>query len=160
MVDKSILRTIIDNWYNRSKDEKIDEFDRFISLWISFNAWGYHEIETDKDRQMIDDLKKNQKMLESYDKAKLDKQFMKKLHDISNDKIKTYKPKPEYVWLDNDKSLNTLLEMIYKIRCNLFHGRKDRNTERDKNLVKWARIVLTCIFDHLKDRDDFLANST
>ncbi len=156
MVGIWVISKIIDNWYNRSKDKKLDEFDRFISLWISFNAWGCHETGFDVDRKMLDDLKKNPKMEDSYNKAKESESFLKSLCEMVDKKVLTYRSKPKEVWLDNEKSLDCLLEVIYRIRCNLFHGRKVPFDGNDAKLVKWARMILTPIFDNLRSRNDFL----
>ena len=149
----SILEKIINNWYNRSNDENLDEIDRFISLWISFNAWGCHETNTDVDRNMLDSLKKNQKMKESYNKAKKDEHFSKILSERIGDEI-TKRGQNKHVKLDDGKSLDSVLDVIYQIRCNLFHGRKDPDTVRDEILIKWAYEILTKIFYPLKNRID------
>ena len=48
--------------------------------------------------------------------------------------------------IGNIENLGEVLEVIYQIRCNLFHGAKDLEDERDHDLVKLAYDILTELF--------------
>ena len=52
-----------------------------------------------------------------------------------------------------------VLEVIYTIRCNLFHGRKDPEEEQEITYVKWATFLLDHVFNGVMNREDFLARS-
>lgn len=161
MVDISILNGIIDNWHTRSTGKEFrefNEFDKFIALWIAFNAWGSHETNIEIDAQMIKQLQTNSKMIKSYEKSKENKRFLKNLSDLASEKIPDHR-KNKMVYLDSEKSLGSVLDVIYLIRCNLFHGRKDPNIDEDTRLVRTARIILSIMFDQLKASNDFIRNA-
>jgi len=62
------LRKLIIDWFNRSQGQDIqfDIFDRFVSLWISFNSWMGYESEEATDRCMIEWAKTNADLKNSY----------------------------------------------------------------------------------------------
>lgn len=41
-VTQEYLNRLVDHWFKRAVGENVqfDDFDRFVSLWIAFNAWG------------------------------------------------------------------------------------------------------------------------
>lgn len=155
-----IVKRTIFRWYSRSKGQEITSpphaFDNFISLWIAFNCWGYYETSEDTDRKMINSLKTNIKLKEEFEKSKKERYFLEKLLKMKGIGIPTHRPRPTEVRFDDENSFGDILEVIYTIRCNLFHGRKDPINQDDLNYVSWACFILDRIFSKLKDRSDFL----
>ena len=71
--------------------------------------------------------------------------------------IPTHRAPPnDYVSFEDEDSFAQVLEVIYTIRCNLFHGRKDPEEEQEKTYVKWATFVLDHVFNGIMDGRDFL----
>lgn len=63
------LREIILGWYRRSQGAVLDftPCDKFISLWISFNAWARHVSRKETDRRMIEWAKENNLLRQTFD---------------------------------------------------------------------------------------------
>ena len=63
MTDIYALEQLIRRWHERSSSNSVpmdNPFDRFVCLWIAFNAWGSHVTNTEtEDRKMIDRLKQD-----------------------------------------------------------------------------------------------------
>lgn len=162
MVDaqKGLIKmTLIDyhefelKWLDRAKrhDKIVDEGDKFISLWIAFNGWMKRTFgEGKSDRKLIESVKRFQKIRSIFDTLKIDnEQFVKSLEELSKHSIADMR----FFKNDNkvtryDGSFESLIEAIYKIRCNLFHGRKDPDEDRkDYELVCLSYKILLALFE-------------
>ena len=159
MTDEKELKSLIRRWYGRAKPGTVtnnDPFDLFICLWIAFNAWGVHEtrIET-HDTEMIKALKTNPKLEEAFNRCRDRTDFQEMLLNLKGHKIPTHKESPRFVCLENVTSLPQLLSVLYQIRCNLFHGRKDPEAADEVRLVKRGIFILDTMFDVIMHRGDF-----
>lgn len=146
-------------WMRRAgdSDRKPDKGDQFISLWIAFNGWikskyGNDELESD----LIERVKKNNELRNTF-------------RDLRGDRLSTpLKKLKDYTILDMryendsskskryDGSLESLIDVLYQIRCNLFHGRKNFDENKiDQELIHLAYDVLYPLFDnYLREYDD------
>lgn len=136
--------------YEEKKGEadKVDDGDRFLSLWIAFNSWmkGYlPNGEGKTDKKLIDYVKKSdmKKVFETLKKT--DKKFMDNLTKFETFVIRDLKQKKSLKYgyesdynedleegnpkVADNKLFESFIDIIYTIRCNLFHGTKVINTE-------------------------------
>jgi len=137
----------------------IDFADRFISLWICFNSiLRKHYGERISDRTMIQRAKNDFENAggtlpwkEYYD-LMCDHEYRKNLEELKSlMPIKNMKNNESI-----DMSNKSLIEIIYAIRCNLFHGRKDpTDTEtKDFRLVKFAFLLLApLVIEYARQND-------
>ena len=145
-------RYFTDNWLERAERERgyIDDGDRFISLWIAFNGWMRGKFGEDMgDRRQIESVKGKSDFKRVFNKFKTeDTAFSECLEELEalpvmgmrfrNNREDIYK---------YDGTFETLIEVIYQVRCNLFHGRKNINEdERDLELVKLSYRILLPLF--------------
>ncbi len=140
---------LVRRWHDRSRGGRTvlnDPFDKFICLWIAFNAWGAHKTSLGRDVEMIEALKRDPQLKASFDRCNRDTDFSERLSELKGDRIVDDRT-GEAVSLDADSSFESVLQVVYKIRCNLFHGRKDPARRRDLKLVSWAYFVLGRVFD-------------
>ena len=140
----------IEEWIKRSDRKEGEDFidigDKFISLWIAFNAWlksKFGENKSDHDlrnelinfspmEDIFNELKNNNKELDQFKNYRI--KDMKFIEDES--RMKNY-----------DSTFKSLVESLYAIRCNLFHGRKNYNdNQTDKELVELAYKILSPLF--------------
>lgn len=146
-------------WLERAERNNVfvDKGDKFISLWIAFNGWmkgKFGEGKTDRNlinkvKELVDiknvfnDLKNNDPhFIENLNK--LGKYSVADMRDINNaNKIKIY-----------DGTFEYLIEVIYQIRCNLFHGRKD-TSEKDFELICLSYDILLPLFKEYLKRNDY-----
>lgn len=139
-------------WLERAERgrEYIDNGDRFISLWIAFNGWMRGKFGEDlRDKSQIESVKKmsdfNQ-VFESLKQENLD--FRECLDELKKIPVVNmqFKNNREKVYR-YDGTFESLIELIYQVRCNLFHGRKDIEDDRkDIEMVGLAYRILLPLF--------------
>lgn len=144
------LVEFIDTWLKRAKREKeyIDDGDRFVSLWIAFNAWLKSEYSENKpDKELIKEVKKNSELKSLFIKLKNEKSFSEALGRISNRRVYDARcPKNRDKIKEYNGSFESLIDVLYQIRCNLFHGRKNINKLEEFILVGEAKNILLPLF--------------
>lgn len=139
-----------EKWIERAErnDRTLDKADRFISLWIAFNGWMRGKFgESKSDHELLSKVKKLDKMENIFSRLKSEcHNFSENLnelekYDVVNMRFTDYRNK--------DKKYNgtfgSLIETIYQIRCNLFHGRKE-TYGKDFRLVCLAYDILSPLF--------------
>ena len=101
------------------------------------------------DRNKIQSVKKMQDFEGVFNHLREDniafKEYLDKLEGISVAGMQS-KTNRELVYR-YDGTFESLIEVIYQVRCNLFHGRKDINKDKkDIELVKLAYRILLPLF--------------
>lgn len=147
------LRKLIVNWFRRSQGESVNEFnsfDRFVSLWISFNAWGKYESRIESDRDMIQWAKFDGDLTNRFAELfRKDSEFSKDVNALKSlcpiQRHRPYRGTRE-VNITNINNFSEVLEAIYVIRCNFFHGSKAIDDKRDQTLVELAFKILSKLF--------------
>jgi hypothetical protein len=154
-----IWQIFTEKWLQRAErtQRALDDGDRFISLWIAFNGWMKGEFgEKQNDNDLIKEVKKNQPFKDTFIKLRNDsmefRQNLDKLSDYSVLDMRCMDDPSKYKRYDG--SFQSLLEVIYQVRCNLFHGRKDVDDDRkDFELVSLSYNILLPLFkEYLKNR--------
>jgi hypothetical protein len=147
------LRKLVVNWFRRSQGELVGEFtifDNFVSLWISFDAWGTYQSREDRSRKMIEWVKSNETLKEKFvESFKKDSNFVQDVRALIDlcpiHRHKPYKDSTEV----NIKSINdfdNVLEAIYQIRCNFLHGHAAFDDKRNQTLIELAFRILSKLF--------------
>jgi len=144
-------------WLKRSRrrGKGLDDGDRFISLWIAFNGWmrgRYGESLT--DAKQIEHVKQNNEFQQAF---RLLRQrslsFSILLRALGQHKVANMRyPGNEDRMLRYDGSFETLVDVIYNVRNNLFHGRKNiQDNKKDFELVVLSYRILRRLFtEYLK----------
>ena len=136
----------------RKEDECVDDGDRFISLWIAFNGWMKGRFdENGNDKMLLDETKKLAEFNDSFNHLKQDdflfKKNLEKLATYTVVNMKKQKDKDEYDEYRYDGTLESLIDVLYQVRCNLFHGRKEINANsKDFELVSLSLSILLPLF--------------
>lgn len=134
----------------REEHDSIDDGDRFISLWIAFNGWMRGEFGEDlSDRQYIDNVKKLEEFKSVFETLKTNNpNLISDLTELKKISVvdMRFRKREETIY-KFDGTFESLIEVIYQIRCNLFHGRKDVNEDKkDIELVRLAYRILLPLF--------------
>jgi hypothetical protein len=145
-------RIFTEKWLQRAERGQciIDDGDRFISLWIAFNGWMRGKFGEDKtDRYQIDSVKEIQDFKGVFDNLKITdpefKEHLDKLGGLSVVDMRFRNGREEIVRYNG--TFESLIEVIYQIRCNLFHGRKDvEEDKKDFDLVSLSYQILLPMF--------------
>lgn len=144
-------KKIIETWKEKGNKEN-DEFSKFICYWIAFNCWLY---------TITDEIGDRNALIKLYKKSSTNNKFKKLVCDNKNnlkDKVKNLK---EVCPIKNNRKngcektiskaddFEEVMNVIYEIRCNLFHGSKSDEDLRDSEVIKGAVPVLEIIVKNL-----------
>lgn len=135
-------------------------FTKFIALWEAFNCWlripseGSGKRVHPKDRDLITDFKDNTVVQGNFRKLLKDspeyKQALANLKNLSPVyRVQGISTTNSSVKIDNETDLAETMDVVYQIRCNLFHGAKSLYDHRDQELVAAAHEVLLPLFKQL-----------
>ena len=160
----------IKEWYVQSLQE---QFNPFIKLWIAFNGWYKGKFpDTVIDRASIDRCKQDEELLRYYQISFSVDEFCKYLNMFGNEldkkplenltrprdmKLKLNKmvdnneeDKETVHFLDDSsEALGIYLDVIYRVRCNLFHCEKSLTSDRDKLIDKCSFKTLSVIMKQI-----------
>lgn len=163
-------KTKIKEWYVQSLQE---QFNPFIKLWIAFNGWYKDKFpDARTDRISIEKCKQDIELLSYYQRSfstnefcnylnilgsELDKKPLENLTRSRNKKLQLNKmtdinQEGEQIihFLDNSsEAFGIYLDVIYRVRCNLFHCEKSPSSERDKLLIECSFKTLSLIMKQI-----------
>lgn len=145
-------------WLERAKrfNVPVDDGDRFISLWVAFNGWMRGQFgENLSDGRLLRAAKKFPKLTAVFiDLKSNDIAFQSNLNILRTYPIYNMKY-PDVDPTTYDGTLASLLQVIYNVRCNLFHGRKNVDEDtKDQTVVSLSYKILLPLFEaFLKRRD-------
>jgi len=146
-------RYFTERWLERAerRQKPIDDGDRFISLWIAFNGWMKGRFgEAEWDKTLIKRLKKSVYATQIFKDLKRDDvHFVKLLQELSQYTVSDMR----YTNNQNrtkryEGTFDSLIDVIYQVRCNLFHGRK--NIEENKKDLELVRLSYQILLPLLK----------
>ncbi len=130
---------LILSWYKKSTEE--DYFSKFIFLYLAFNASLRKKffVNSKTDREAIDSLKKADKIKETYfNFIKMDREIIVSLESIIRElqkeplqNISKNNGKLIKIAINNIQDWPNLIEFVYTVRNNLFHGTKNPEELRD-----------------------------
>ena len=130
-------------WLEKALREK-DDFNKFISSWIAFNAL-YNREDKRYENQRIQSFMKHVSH-KKYAVLLLDTTyFYTPIRDLRPEHDGTTREHID-VMIDNrialGKRLSSLMLCIYQFRCNLFHGDKFLDDLRNQELAKESAKIL------------------
>ena len=137
-----------ENWLRRAerRQEYIDDGDRFISLWIAFNSWMKGKFgDAVKDSTLVKHVKESVEVQRIFEKMKYDGEFSESLRKLGNigDIANMQYPNCSEKYKKYDGQFTSLMDVLYQVRCNLFHGRKDVEADqKDIELVSLSYQIL------------------
>ena len=141
------LGQIIRKWYEKAQNAE-DPFDKFIYLWIAFDAFATNYSEKEWPKQIRKSIEKDPMLTNCYISLMKNNHFSRKIRELQKlcpvyDTRKKFRNDPRHsVTLSDPNNFEELINVIYKIRNNLFHGGKSPDEERDKELVSLAFNIL------------------
>lgn len=142
-VTEEHLNRLVDHWFKRAVGENIqfDDFDRFVSLWIAFNAWGTAKLDSNLITSFRNLIGTDQSFLNEV-------KMLKDLCPVTRGK---HYRRSDSATISDVNNFPEVLEVIYVIRNNLFHGEK-LDDPRDRALVLHAFGILSKLFEKVKSR--------
>ncbi|MCP6718953.1 MAG: HEPN domain-containing protein [Patescibacteria group bacterium] len=147
MSSTSNYQKIIETWIKKG-DLENDSFSRFICYWIAFNCWLYTKTNEVHDRVALSKLYQQEYLFKDFQKlvTKNENLFAElvKVCPIENNRIGNIN-KP----INDVEKFNEVVDVLYEIRCNLFHGSKTDTNKRDIEVAKAATPVLEVIVKNI-----------
>lgn len=140
------IKNLIKIWWGKAFSES-DHFSKFLFLWICFNAWLAHESGEDIDRDMLDWLKKqnchSSKLVDCFETCKMQRTFVDNLKFFAgNSPFKDSRGKRPDIIVKDENDFENIVEAIYRIRCNLFHGGSEAQENETQILIAMSNIIL------------------
>ncbi len=156
---------LIKQWFERSNSEK-DVFTKFIFLYISFTAFLTQAHPGMADREIINSLKEANDARSFYmslirNDPMLRATIQKLVSELRNQPIENDTRINDRNWtgidgvIRDETDWENLVEYWYRVRNNLFHGRKAPEFIRDRNLVEFAYRTLAPLMANFIKHDLF-----
>jgi hypothetical protein len=141
------IRDLVRVWYEKRARREDDPISKFVFLWFCFNAWLAFESDEDVDARMLSWLKgsdgKRSRLRAAYNTARASSAFEDQLQTLASYcPIRSNRPGKPDVSISSVDDFQSIVDAIYRVRCNLFHGTKSADDNRDYKLVKVCSLIL------------------
>lgn len=148
-MEENNVKELIRVWFHKAQVET-DIFSKFVFLWFCFNAWLAFKSNRETDGNMINWLKRNRSSdlyiaYQSIIDSEADSTPIEELVNLSpiyGEVSHQRLARRADIRINDKNDFDNLIEAIYRIRCNLFHGRKDADLRRDQELVQACGNIL------------------
>ena len=137
-------------WYKYGLEKNDDAIVKFMTHWIAFN-WLYSEcrsssrtLESEAIEKYCEKHYSELSKFNAFASPAITVFQERPVHDVFKGRV-TAEGTDRYNSLIHDtglKQLTSLILTIYHVRCNLFHGSKSLNLDRDVELVRASSIIL------------------
>ena len=139
-----------------------DPFLRFIAIWITFNALYERNLPGERERRQIRAISER-KDFRSFHAAVLAQSpdYERAIQLLASTGVSDVRTGKRRV-INDATDLESVLLCVYQVRCNLFHGGKHREDERDRMLSTSGFVVisylLTCTMSGNVPPSSFLSS--
>lgn len=143
------LRHRISWWHLRAKRETKDYWIRFVLYYLIFDAFISNESGSGNDKTKLRWFYDNNNSLKGSFKACWNTKLLPQARALKSI-CPVYDMRPgstKSVTINDETNIEEIFNVIYQIRCNLFHGSKDVMNSRDSNLVYHAGQFLRSAID-------------
>ena len=131
---------VVEEWEYAAQREK-SYFVKFALEYFAFNSLLRLKFSDDhtRDRDLIERFKG---WVQCKNPQFEDKDAIRNLMKTTRERSLKNLTRTEYISIKNDKDWNNIIEAVYTIRNNLFHGHKQYSRDRDEQLVKAGYKIL------------------
>jgi hypothetical protein len=145
-MDEHDVRSLVKGWHTRARREG-DHVSIFVFLWFCFNAWLAYESEEDTDRAMIDWLTGGRaeasQVRAAYYSAMRSEVFVGYVRALADKSpVVSNGRRRREVRIDSLEDFAGIVNGVYQVRCNLFHGTKRVGNSRDETLIRTCAGIL------------------
>jgi len=143
-----VIRKI--NSWRKVANQRRDYFMRFALEYFAFNALlrlNFSRGEIERDRTLIERLKDC-----VHCRDIINANHARELKTILDERPLQNLTTNRTIRINGERDWNNIVEAVYVIRNNLFHGHKEYTMERDQQLVKAGYYILRDINDFLIKR--------
>ena len=139
------VRRLVMRWYGKARRET-DVFSEFVYLYFCINALMSNLSGERTDRGALNWLYTNDNPLrdvwERFHQRKSIDDCIARLRRLAP--VPTHRPVhvPQHLVISDAGAMNEVMDYIYQVRCNLFHGRKDPQDNMDAAYVRACNGIL------------------
>lgn len=135
-------RKLIKAWVARARLEN-DAYVRFFILYMCVDAWMTASTSKDSDQQKLKWLKTSDNVLKKYWNNTPHKNVpLNGIKAMGQIEYLLPSKRGQHEQLNDIEDFSQVVDILYQIRCNLFHGGKSPNNRRDSRLVWLSANVL------------------
>ena len=138
------------SWYAvaiKGQFDRTDPFIRFMAAWITFNACYEELLPNTQERIQIENVAADS-TFQTYHKVLLNHHVyaaaISVLQSVGVRNVRTGRRRD----IEDITSLDSVLKCTYQVRCNLFHGGKDTDNERDYLLCAAGFVIIGNILSY------------
>ena len=149
-------------------EEDRQEIIKFVFLWMKYNGWYNNTFKKLRDRQGAIKLSDfldagicyeqfRQPFVNGFSKIQV-KNYTNDGQAADEIRRGIYKPNGHTIeepFSEGADCLCHFLKAVYKIRCNFFHGQKEKPDEINVKLIRWAYKSLSELFNALPDSETY-----
>ena len=147
---------IIGRWYTLGLGgdiQKDDIFFRFIALWVAFNAlYASHHANVNRDSEQVrlfalerEAIDRHQQLVQS------DPEYLQAVRILKqrgvDDTRANRSASNRTALIEQENDFSDVALCVYRVRNNLFHGRKIPESMRDESVVRASYIILSKIIE-------------
>jgi len=135
-------RQLIGWWVVRARNER-DPFVKMFIVYMCLDAWMTTGSGEDLDSRKLSWLKDSDNPLNKHWASAPNKKVpLNGLKGVGKIEDKRPTHGGEHKYLTDTENLDQIVDFIYQIRCNLFHGGKSYVNTNDRNLCRWSAAIL------------------
>jgi hypothetical protein len=135
-------RAAVEGWFAVAEGRKPVEsalFGPFVTLWIAFNALYAGRFPLRPDREAVRSYARLPTTTTNHQRLLDDEAYLNAVNVLA---AKGIGGRLRRFTIDNVADCNAVFECVYQVRCNLFHGEKRPESERDQRVVDAARVIV------------------
>lgn len=131
-----------------------------INCWIAFEAYSCLRYNLDGVQARINAFCREHAQNYKTDFESLPSDLRENLARLSKHKVHDMRPNhssdpPKEI--KDGKNLSEIMEVIYQVRNNLFHGGKDVQDIKDRNIIEHSAIILYRLLERIFHSENYLA---
>jgi hypothetical protein len=141
------VMTVISEWYRIADEQRPDDpFFQFIGIWIAFNAFyvsRYHNF-TDarvSDHKCVRKFAQEAGSVAYHRRLLKDAEYARAVAVLAEEGVRDV-ISDEHYEIPKPEDLAAVLEVVYQVRCNLFHGGKLIRDPRDQRLTRASFMII------------------
>ena len=144
MAAHGTVKNIASAWIAKG-DREDSIFNKFISYWIAFNAFYSYKTTARRERNCLNEIIADQSFNRTYQTLITQENFQVFQSLILVGSIVNVKNPEESVIITDSSNFNEVINVLYLIRCNLFHGDKGETEARDVQVITAAVPILELV---------------
>jgi hypothetical protein len=138
------VRELTREWFMAARGGQLGggRFSTFICVWIAFNAlYAMRFDDGDGDKNQVRAFAKWERAVKQHHKLLAIPDYTVAIATLAERGVHNFRNEST-IQVHDPRDLVQVLDAVYQVRCNLFHGRKSAAAMRDRALVEASRLIV------------------